>query len=204
MKKLMLLHNRHTPDDQDIWKVAINRGWSTARVNQHDVKEAMEGYDYVRYYGNTLHGAQIESQLPIRFLEIDYEILEKLDPLYVGRNIEYLKFKDVKQPIERDCFIKPARDKFFEAKVYRKGDVIQGAPQGDDQTYVSDIVSFADEVRCFVLNGKVLTSSLYRIGKISYQEIDMPPEHINFDKQINDTLIPKMVRAKCDDHPMPK
>jgi hypothetical protein len=204
MKSLMFLHNRHTPDDQDIWKEAIRRGWNTARVNQIDVKDKMEGFDFVRYYGNTLHGAQIENQLPFKFVPIDYSILAKISDYYTSRHIHYMRFADLKQPVQEDLFIKPARDKFFEAKVYLRGSMIEGTPQGDDMVYVSDVVRFMDEVRCFVLDGEIQTASLYRIDGISYREVDMPPEEINFDDQLKDTIIPKWTKEICSKFKLPR
>lgn len=193
MKNLMLLHNRHTPDDSDIWRVAVRRGWATKRTSEPYVRSDMEGYDFIRYYGNTLHGAMIEPHLPFRFSPINPKHLANLRG-YTKRWIKLVKFSDIIQPIVADMFIKPARDKWFEAKVWLKGETITGAPQADDLCYVSDIVPFLDEVRCFVLDGQVQTSSLYRINTVSYQEVD-EPEASNFDERMTDTPICGYARA---------
>lgn len=192
----MLLHNRFTANDNDIWAVAVKRGYNTYRTNPLQVKEHIEGYDFIRYYGNTLHKQQIEHLIPIKFHEVDYSILSKLNH-YTKRNIQYIDYKDLAQPIERKCFIKPARDKWFECRVFEKGETIFGSPLPNDKIYVSDVVNFTDEVRCFVLNGEVLTSSLYRINKVAYDIADLDFEKINFDLKINDTPIPRYVKEIC-------
>ena len=185
-KPLLLLHNRHTPDDSDIWRVAVRRGWNTARVTERTVKAAMEGHEYIRYYGNTMHSKMIEDQLPIRFIPIDYSSLARIES-YTRRKIEYTTFGKLIQPIQRDLFIKPARDKWFEAKVYKAGDTIGGVPWSTDEIYVSDVMGFVNEVRCFVLNGIIQTAALYRIDGVPYGETELSPEDCNMDETIKDT-----------------
>lgn len=192
--KLLLLHNRHTPDDSDIWRVAVRAGWHTQRTNALQVADHIKGYDHVRYYGNTLHAAQLPAAaLPFKFSEIDYSLLAKLGH-FTHRQIDYIRFETLGQPLKQDAFIKPARDKWFEAKVYKEGETITGSPIDGDEIYVSEIVKFVDEVRCFVLNGEVLTSSLYRINNQVWDITGLPPDLINFDKQIKDTPIQQHVK----------
>lgn len=196
MKKLLLLHERFTPDDCDLWRAAIRRGWATERTNKYKVSSHIEGYNTIRYYGNTLHVEFIKDQLPITFTPIDYSTLANLRP-YTKRFITYVTFNRLIQPIENKLFIKPAREKWFEAKVYNPGDVINGTPLAGDEIYISDAVKFIDEVRCFVLDGEVLTSSLYRINSVVWDQAEERPEKINFDERIRDTDIPRMVKEIC-------
>lgn len=187
MKNLMLLHNRHTPDDCDIWRVAMKRGWNTVRTSAVEIylKENIKGYNFIRYYGNTLHAEMIKEHLPFTFTPINPWYLANLAE-YTKRNISLVKFDDIKQPIQKECFIKPCGAKWFEAKVFHEGEFISGAPDASDDCYISDVVDYIDEVRCFVLDGEVLTSSLYRIDKQSYQEVENP-EDSNLDDRIRDT-----------------
>jgi ATP-grasp domain-containing protein len=195
-KPLLLLHNRHTPDDSDIWRVAVRRGWNTARVTEHTVKAAMEGHDHIRYYGNTLHAKMIEDQLPIGFLPIDYSSLARID-LYTRRKVGYTTFDQIVQPITHDTFIKPARDKWFEARVYKAGETIAGVPWSTDEVYISDVMSFANEARCFVLNGQIMTAALYRIDGVPYGETDLSPEDCNMDEAIKNTILPQWAAEIC-------
>lgn len=204
MKNLLLLHHRYTPDDQVIWSVAIRRGWSTQRTDKHRVKEHTEGYDFVRYYGNTLHAAQLPAtDLPFNFSEIDYSVLAKV-PHLTRRRIDYIHYKNLTQPLKQTAFIKPARDKWFEAKVYKEGDVIPGSPLADDDIYVSEITKFTDEVRCFVLNGEIHTCSLYRIGNQVWDTTGLPSDAINFESRVKDTPLPQYVKELCTQYSLPK
>jgi hypothetical protein len=191
MKKLLLLDNRYSADSNDIKKVANKLGWATERTNLYQVEGHCAGYDLIRYYGNTLHYAGLQTRkLPFAIHDIDPQILPRLKS-FIKREMNCLLFKDLKQPIEKKQFIKPCREKWFPAQVYSPGETILGAPNGGDEIYVSDPVKFIDEVRCFVLYGKILTSSLYRINSIVWDATKEDPKDINFDSRINDTPIPE-------------
>lgn len=192
MKKLLLLHYRHTADDADMWRTAIRTGWSTERTNMWQIEEHCKGYDFVRYYGNTLHAAQIKDKTPFRFLDIDPIYLANL-PQFTKRKIELIHFESL-HVIPYDCFIKPAREKWFEAKVYKTGESIQGSPLDGDDIYISEIVKFEDEVRCFVLNGEIKTSSYYRINSVVWDATNETAETLNFDQHLDKTPIREYVR----------
>jgi hypothetical protein len=169
MKKLLLLHNRYTPDDGDIWRAAIQAGWKTQRTDFLRVEQhiAESGCDHVRYYGNTLHAEQIKNRVPFEFVPLceDYHWLTQAE-MFTQRKIEIVRFGALKQPFDNDIFVKPLNHKWFEGKVYKAGESISGACGEEDYVYVSQIVDMVDEIRCFVLDGKVVTASFYRINKI--------------------------------------
>jgi hypothetical protein len=178
-----------------MWKAAIKLGWATQRTDMFRVKQHMEGYDFIRYYGNTLHAAQIKDQLPFKFLEVPACLSDPRLGWITRRKIQLMTYAELKQPIEKDCFIKPVHEKWFEAKVYRAGESI--AANGclpTDEIYVQEIVKFVDEVRCFVLGNEILTSSLYRIGSVAWDATNEKAEDINFDTRIRDTCIPQYVK----------
>lgn len=203
MKKLLLLHKRHTADDSDIWRVAIRDGWKTERTDAHTVEEDCKGYDLVRYYGNTFHASLLRGkQLPFRFLDIPPEYLANLER-FTHRKIDLLPFHELKVA-SHDRFIKPVNDKWFEAKVYKAGELPTGASSGHDPIYISEIAEFVDEVRCFVLDGVILTSSLYRINKQVWDLTGLPHDLINYDSRLKDTPIPDYVSSislVCSDLP---
>lgn len=194
MKKLLLLHERFRADDVDLWRIAIRRGWNTERTNRFKIQDHLKGADFVRYYGNTLHVEMIREFLPIDLSPIDYKKLaECLE--FTKRKIDFIRFETLAQPLVQNAFIKPAREKWFEAKVWRVGETILGTPLADDEIYVSEITPFTHEVRCFVLDGEVQTSSYYIIDGKVWDTTDLKPDEINFDQQIQDTPIPGMCRA---------
>lgn len=164
MKPLLLLHFRADVNTNDIWRAAIQSGWSTDRIHDHDAGERAKDRDVVRYYGNTLHASRIEDQLPFRFLPLDLTILTKTP--FSKRRISLIRL-DAFTMVHEPTFIKPAQEKWFPARVYQPGEM--PAPDGgtlpSDLIYIQDPVTFINEVRCFVLDGKVQTASYYRVSK---------------------------------------
>ena len=169
----------------------------------HHVKEHIKGRTVVRYYGNTLHAQQISSFLPFEFTEIHPRFLAELTE-YTKRKIELITYANLGQPLKQTAFIKPVSDKWFEARVYKEGENISGTPDDADKIYVSEIVKFVNEVRCFVLGTEILTASLYRINGQVWDSTDLPPDKINFDDRINDTPIPQYVKEICTKCRLPK
>jgi len=199
LKKLLILHNRYTPDDTDIWREAVRGGWKIERPNLFNVSELSLGYDTVRYYGNTLHQEQIKDSIPVYFSRINLNCLPNLLS-YTKRLIKLYTFGDLNGYVPFTAFYKPVNNKWFEAGVYNKGSSISGSSKADDMIYISEIMRFTHEVRCFVIDGKIQTSSLYRIDGNVWDKTDLKPEKINFDDRIDDTPIPGMVKAihkKC-------
>ena len=202
MKKLILLDNQYNANTNDIWKSAIKNGWNTQRTTSAFVKKDMEGYGFIRYYGNFLHADRIKDELPFIFDPIPPEILAN-SYQFTKRDIKLLKFKDLKQPFDEDIFVKPCGIKWFEARIYKKGESINAETiKPDDLIYTSEIVEFRNEVRCFVLNGEVLTSSLYRINGEVYDTLDLEPEDINFDNRIDETPIRQYVKEIVEKNPL--
>ena len=187
---------RHTADSSDMWRTAIRRGWETRRTNMYQVQEHCKGYDLVRYYGNTLHAEQIKNGVPFKFDVIPAFLdLPSLLP-YTKRKIRGMCYALLKQPIEEDCFIKPVWHKWFESRVYKKGEtIIDDACHASDNIYVSEIVKCVDEVRCFCLNGEILTSSYYRLNSVVWDQTNESPELLNFDDKLKDTPLTEYVKG---------
>ena len=166
MKPLLLLHLRADVNTNDIWRAAIQAGWSTERVDMTGRVTIPSGTK-VRYYGNTLHGHIIEDKLPIRFLPLDLRVLAET-PL-TKRHITLMTAGDLDQ-VRNDSplFIKPAQNKWFPAKVYQPSESPKRAQGGaglpSDFIYCQEPVDMINEVRCFCLDGRILTASYYRIG----------------------------------------
>lgn len=179
-KRRLLLNNRYNYSTNDIYKAAINVGWNPERIHDFNLKQMMEGYETFRYYGNTVQQAFLKDQLPIKFIDFPRQILLFQD--YAKREVSLIKFEELRQPIIERKFIKPTYEKWFDARIYEVGETITGTPpHNDDLIYVSEIIDIIDEVRCFCLNGEILTSSYYRINK----EVEMKP----FDDRLSKTLI---------------
>lgn len=180
MKPLLLLHFRADVNTNDIWKAAISNGWSTDRIHDVGVAQACEGRSKVRYYGNTLHAARIVDQLPFHFLPLDLKVLATTH--LTKRMVTLCRLTDLVTDRAVPFFIKPAQEKWFPARVYQPGEMpaIDSGSLPNDLIYVQAVVAFINEMRCFVLDGKVQTASYYRVSKeycpVGIDDVDRPKE----------------------------
>jgi hypothetical protein len=162
----LVLPFKKTTTEQGIWSEAVRRKWHIVRTNELEGSENPFGKgDTVRYYGNVMDAEIVANKLPIKFSSIPVSFLSNVPTALTGRSIKLLQYKDLVQPLERDMFVKCVGNKWFPAQVYRKGESIVSSSLPDDHIYVQDLVDFINEIRCFVLNGKIMTASWYRIEK---------------------------------------
>jgi hypothetical protein len=167
----LLLHNRYEYNSNSIYSIANRRGIKTDRINRNNVSSIDMINADVRYYGNTLDVDIFGDLLPINFLEVDVNILP-IAP-FTNRKIEIKRYSDLIGI--KNKFIKPVGSKWFEAKVYAEWDTsVMNCSLQDDLVYVQDIVDFVNEVRCFCLDGNILTASVYKFSRefcpMSYEE----------------------------------
>lgn len=156
---VLLLEQRQTPDSNQIWREAIKRGHSTMRVAMNDDLTYVD--NILGYYGNAMTAQSLRNSL-LCFPQINPYVITEWVP-YLGRSMICLPFNRITQPIREDTFMKCVGNKWIEPRVYRKGEIVAGAPLPDDLLYLSDIVKFKCEVRCFVWAGDILTASQYRL-----------------------------------------
>lgn len=186
MKNHIFIDMRADCNTNDIWKAAIRNNWTTSRINlaSRNNIEIPTDANLVRYYGNTLQGHLIEDKLPIKFSPINLEVLAKT-PL-TKRDVYLVRAEELEESrshlMGSSFFIKPAQNKWFPAKVYGPNEFPKraqgGAGLASDFIYVQEPVNMINEVRCFCLNGKILTASYYRIGHeycpLGIDDVDRP------------------------------
>lgn len=172
-RSTLVLHRYLSSSDFDIMQVARNLGWRTVqldRANEHGW-DALPTSDVLRYYGNTSHRSFSRRSLPIRFNEIDPSILSSI-PWATHREITLMGLLDLRQPLLEPLFVKPVQGKWFKSKVYCEGEPVEASPVQmstddlrDRLIYTCAPVRFGEEVRCWCLDGEVLTSRLRRLGE---------------------------------------
>lgn len=174
MKPLLLLHIRADVNTNDIWRAAIRAGWATERVDQSARFDIPPGTAKVRYYGNTLHAEIIGNKIPLKCLPLDLTVLASTS--LTKRAVHLTTVEEFMSPDGQfagmrrgsSLFIKPAQQKWFSARVYQPGESpvrkLGSSVLPSDLIYVQAPVDMINEVRCFVLDGKILTASYYRIG----------------------------------------
>lgn len=174
--KRLLLHFRADCNTNDIWRAAIRSGWSTDRIHEI-VEPSLQGATHARYYGNTLHASRIEDKLPFTFLPLDLTVLAQT-PL-TKRRVELIRLANL-NVIDEPLFVKPAQEKWFPARVYQPGEMPtqDSGSLPNDLIYLQQPVDMINEVRCFCLDGKILTASYYRIGHeycpVGIDDVDRP------------------------------
>lgn len=94
----------------------------------------------------------------------------------LNQSAKYISIKDNLDTVfSEDKFIKPSRDlKAFDAGILKAGESINQFIMGrnrqrfylDEKLVVSDVLVMKDEYRFFVINGKVITGSAYRVEGI--------------------------------------
>jgi hypothetical protein len=116
----------------------------------------------IAVYGEPLFGKHVASTLGIRLLEPPNDWLPNLSLKYRGRDVRLTTLAEART-ISRRCFLKPADEKCFTARVYDHGGELPaiGLLSEDVPVLVQDVVEWTVEYRCFVLNREILTTSAY-------------------------------------------
>lgn len=163
MKKLLLLHYHCDYSSNDVWLAAIRNGYATERIHDENIGERSKDFKFVRYYGNTLQAERVGNKFPFSFFPLSPNILAET-PL-TKRSVKLARFGDLPEIMTKRLFIKPVHQKYFDAKIYEIGEKIDAAQLPNDLIYIQEPVNILDEVRCFCLDGEILTASYYRKNK---------------------------------------
>lgn len=116
----------------------------------------------VAVYGESLFGKHVATTLGFRLLEPPLDWLPQLPAKYCGRNVYLTTLADARTITHR-CFLKPADEKCFDARVYEHGGQLPAVGLLPEAlpVLVQDIVEWTVEYRCFILNRQLLTASAY-------------------------------------------
>ncbi len=110
-------------------------------------------------YLEALFGPTLAEQFSKRLLEPPIDWLPRLPRDYRLREIELMTLGEARTTV-RPAFIKPPNDKSFPAAVYT-GATLPAEYPDDMPVLVSEIVKWEKEFRCFILNRKLQTQSIY-------------------------------------------
>jgi len=189
---VLILSRRYSRDSQLLYNAAINNSWKVWRFVTRDIPDWVRDGD-VTIYCETAFADYLASELNIQLLTPSDSVLPTLPLNLVKRNIEYTLYKNFIKPVEKK-FIKPADYKFFPAGVYSVDDEIPGISycQDEDPILISDIVTFVDEYRLFVTNGRIVTGSSYVkdmlfVGDQS-GELDLSADLLDFANDVITTI----------------
>lgn len=161
----LLLTGRFGSDDQALWHAALRRNWKCERLRGPRIPEIDD--PEVVVYAETFYAALIERALGLRLLDVSEEWLVQLPPQFRKREVR-LSTLQAARSLREPQFIKPPNDKSFKAKVYAAGSELPAEFDPQMNVLVAEPVQWEDEFRCFVLDGKVRTLSVYlRCGRLA-------------------------------------
>ncbi|ALN55687.1 hypothetical protein GLE_0329 [Lysobacter enzymogenes] len=155
----LILTPRHTDDAQALWKAASRQGWSIERLPGWRVPDRLRDLDDAVFYGEALFAPQIGAALGLRLDNPPEDWLPALPPEYRLREIG-LSTLGAQRARTTPAFVKPPNDKSFPARVYTGAELPLGYDE-DMPVLVAEVVRWRCELRCFVLDRRLRTWSLY-------------------------------------------
>lgn len=161
MKNIIALSPMYTEDSNNLKKASINSPYELNRFNaQWKVPEEFRA-DVIAVYGEDIYAEIVAGQCGLTLTKPDDDWMAHISEEFTQRKISYGRLKDFTEL--ENIFIKCADFKSFKAGVYDKVTDIKGFDTVDPEStvFISEVVEWQLEVRCFVLNGEIKTHSSY-------------------------------------------
>ena len=161
---VLALSPQHTSTSELLADAARARGLQVHAADE--VPAAAQGR--CAYYGGPLFGAKVGDALGLGLLVPPDDFLQSLPRELLGRRVEAVTVAEARRRT-RPFFAKPPSDKSFDAGVFADGTRLPPLSQLPPETeiQISEIVTFAEEHRLFLLGGKVHAASRYaRFGRL--------------------------------------
>lgn len=162
----LVLPPRYTPDSNAVRAAALELGWKIERLRSWRVQEPID--DPV-LYGEPLFAAVVAPQLGLVLLEPPLDWLTSLPGPLLRREVGFTTLAEARRR-RGPAFVKPADEKSFDAKVWPEPAALPGPDRLPDHlaVLVAEPVEWSFEVRCFVVDGEVVTCSPYlRDGQLA-------------------------------------
>ncbi len=155
------------PDKPDVERDDVAAAWLSGGGDVVRVARFWEpppvAAQRVRVYGNDTFCMVLAQRLGLGLLSPPDDLLLRLDPPLLQRTVRGVRLDEI-HTLEYPAFVKSAAPKLFRADVYASVDELRaesGGLEPDTLVLVSDVVIYDGEVRCWVLDGKVVTAATY-------------------------------------------
>jgi ATP-grasp domain, R2K clade family 2 len=155
----LVLTPRYTDDSQLLWRAASRLGWSVERLSSWRLPAQLQGRRDLVLHAEALFAPALAEQAGLRLIQPAEDWLVQLPYEYRLRDIVLTTLGQARALAE-PRFVKPPNDKSFPAAVYT-GVQLPQAFDDDMPVLSAEIVSFAAEFRCFVLDRVLKTYSVY-------------------------------------------
>jgi len=176
MEKTLILSPRYTPDSIALRNAAVEMGWAVERLQTWRPPAYLSDRDVVPY-GEPLFAAVIADSLQLALIEPRVSWLAEIPFDLRRREIQFTDLAAGRM-LDRPSFVKPADDKCFQARVYATGMELPPIDSlgATSPVLISEPVLWESEFRCFVLERRVATLSIYsRKGElVETQDVSWP------------------------------
>ncbi|CAM5681821.1 hypothetical protein SBADM41S_05401 [Streptomyces badius] len=151
---------------------ARRRGMEVTVLPADGVPERYRGRADAHYYGGPRFAARVAGPLGVALLEPHDGWLDALPLAHTGRDIRRMPLSEARRRTG-PLFVKPPTDKSFPAAVHPDGASLPPPPpgSGDPLVQISEVVTWEDEFRLFLLDGEIRTGSQYAV----YGRLDAAP-----------------------------
>jgi len=155
----LILTPRQTDDSRQLWRAAIELGWGVERITDWKIDGEFKRLDEPVFYVETLMTPIVAAAFNVKLSEPPEDWLVRLPADYRHRQITRMTL-DEARTLRTHEFIKPPNDKSFPARVYGPGE-LPAEFDGGMSVLVAEPVKWEKEFRCFILDRKVRTFSVY-------------------------------------------
>lgn len=160
----VLISWRNSEDNQLIWRAAVQRGWSVERIRGTRCPE-LDG-ERVVVYLESLFAPHVARQLGLSLLTPSESWIPELPEEYRLREVSIATLGEIPESMF-PLFLKPPNEKLFPATVYDNSDALLLDYHPDTTVLAATPVEWAEEFRCFCLDGHVCALSPYlRYGEL--------------------------------------
>lgn len=156
----LILSARNNEDSQRLWRAAIRKGWAVERLHGWRVPDELKNVSEPILYAEALLAPIHAKHFGLSLLEPPHDWLPRLPEMYRQRKIVLKTLSQVRLG-EFPSFVKPPNDKSFPATVCQCSDDLPTDYAENAPVLVSEVVRWKKEFRCFVLDRKLRTFSVY-------------------------------------------
>lgn len=172
----LILTPRYTDDAQALWRAAGRLGWDVQRLTSWRIPDSLRSVSEPVLYLEGLMGPTLAQQFGLRLLEPAVDWLPAIPEEYRKRWVHLTTLGHARTRTE-PAFIKPPNEKSFPARIYAGHEL---PTEYDDKTpvLVAEVVQWEKEFRCFLLDRKQRTLSVYlRNGELQREnDFAMSPD----------------------------
>ncbi|MFE6037384.1 ATP-grasp domain-containing protein [Streptomyces sp. NPDC056452] len=158
-------------------EAARERGMEVVILSRDGIPDRLRGSGSTHYYGGPHFASDAAGPLGLALLEPDEGWLDALPYAFTGRRIKRVTLSQARRE-KSPVFVKPPTDKSFPAAVYEDGSALQVlTPRSDPVVQVSEVVTWAQEFRLFLLDGEIRTGSQYAtFGRLDAAPLEGHPD----------------------------